>query len=161
MAGNVPNGSVIESSGSSPHWSKLPNFETREINLGLTDQVGGFMGTTDLRLPHVHGRVELFQKIFPGWVQRYAAEKEGNPDKALFTAAALQKRHPNYISVYSWDYLVPSETVRRYYCDLLAGKFPYEIVFDAETPHVPVWIYPRTIDFLDGRITILQRKNRT
>jgi len=54
---------------------------------------------------------------------------------------------------------VPSRTVRSYYGDLLAGKFPYEIVFDAETARVPAWTYPRTIDFLAGRITILQRKN--
>lgn len=160
MIKNVPHGSVIESSGSSPHWSKLPNFDAREINLGLTDRLGALPGEiTDLRLPHVHGRVALFRKIFPEWVQPYVAKKEGNPDETLFTATALQKRDPNYISVYSWDYRVPSETVRKYYGDLLAGKFPYGIVFDAETTPVPAWIYPRTIDFLAGRITILQRKN--
>jgi len=54
---------------------------------------------------------------------------------------------------------VPGETVRRYYDDLLTGKFPYAIVFDADIPRAPAWIYPRTIDFLRGRITILQRKN--
>jgi hypothetical protein len=98
MIKNVPRGSVIESSGSSPHWSKLPNFDAREINLDLTDQLGALAGEiTDLRLPHVHGRVELFRKIFPEWVQRYVAEKEGNPDEGLFTAASLQKRDPNYI----------------------------------------------------------------
>src|SRR5206468_9394997 len=61
-----------------PDWSKLPNFEI-----------------TDLRLPHMPGRVELFRKIFPEWVQPLVAEKEGNPDQALFTAAALEKRNPN------------------------------------------------------------------
>src|SRR5436189_260979 len=142
MVRNVPRGSVIESSRTCPDWSKLPNFEI-----------------TDLRLPHMPGRVELFRKIFPEWVQPLVAEKEGNPDQTLFTAAALEKRNPNYITIYSLDYLVPGETVRRYYGDLLTGKFPYAIVFDAETPRAPTWIYPSTIDFLDGRITILQRKN--
>ena len=115
--------------------------------------------TTDLRLPHMSGRVELFRKIFAEWVQPYVAEKEKNPDEGLFTAAALEKRDPDYISVYSWNYQVPSETVRKYYGDLLAAKFPYVIVFDAETARVPAWTYPSTIDFLAGRITILQRKN--
>jgi hypothetical protein len=157
---NVPRGSVIESSGNSPHWSKLPNFDAREINLGRPDRPPApERDITDLRLPHMPGRVELFRKVFPEWVQPYVAEKEGNPDQGLFTAAALEKRNPNYISVYSWNYLVPGETVRRYYGDLLAGKLPYLIVFDAETPRVPAWVYPRTIDFLRGRITILQRKN--
>jgi hypothetical protein len=142
MVKNVPRGSLIESSRTCPDWSKLPNFEI-----------------TDLRLPHMPGRVELFRKIFPDWVQPLVAEKEGNPDQGLFTAAALEKRNPNYITIYSLDYLVPGETVRRYYGDLLTGKFPYAIVFDGETPRAPTWIYPSTIDFLDGRITILRRKN--
>ena len=105
------------------------------------------------------GRVELFRKVFPEWVQPLVAEKEGHPDQGLFTAAALRTRNPNYIAIYSLDYQVPGEIVRRYYGDLLAGTFPYAIAFDGATPPAPAWIYPRTIDFLQGRITILQRKS--
>ena len=105
------------------------------------------------------GRAELFREVFPEWVQPLVAQNEKNPDQGLFTAAALEKRNPNYICIYSPDYRVPSETVRRYYGDLLAGKFPYAVVFDADTPRAPKWIYPRTIDHLRGRITILQRKS--
>jgi hypothetical protein len=159
MVKNVPRGSVIESSGTCPHWSKLPNFDASEINLARPDQPSPpARDITDLRLPLMPGRVELFRKVFPEWVQPLVAEKEGNPDQGLFTAAALEKRNPNYITIYSLDYRVPGETVRRYYGDLLTGKFHYAIVFDADTPRAPKWIYPRTIDFLRGRITILQRK---
>jgi Dolichyl-phosphate-mannose-protein mannosyltransferase len=159
MVKNVPPGSVIESSGTCPHWSKLPNFDASEINLGRPDRRSPpAREITDLRLPLIPGRVELFRKVFPEWVQPLVAEKEGNPDQGLFTAAALEKRNPDYITVYSLDYRVPGETVRRYYGDVLAGKFPYAIVFDADTPRTPKWIYPRTIDHLRGRITILQRK---
>jgi hypothetical protein len=104
------------------------------------------------------GRVELFRTVFPDWLQPLVAEKEGYPDQGLFTAAALKKRNPDYIVAYSMDYNVPGGTVRRYYGELLGGKFPYAIVFDGETPPAPAWIYPRTIDMLRGRITILQRK---
>ena len=157
---NVPRGSVIESSGTCPHWSKLPDFDASEINLGRPGRPSPpARDITDLRLPLMPGRVELFRKTFPEWVQPLVAEKEGNPDQGLFTAAALEKRNPNYITIYSLDYRVPSETVRRYYGDLLTAKFPYAIVFDADTPRAPKWIYPRTIDHLRGRITILQRKN--
>jgi hypothetical protein len=160
MVKNVPRGSVIESSGTCPHWSKLPNFDASEINLGRPDRPSPpARDITDLRLPLMPGRVELFRKVFPEWVQPLVAEKEGNPDQGLFTAAALEKRNPNYITIYSLDYRVPSETVRRYYGDLLTAKFPYAIAFDADTPRAPKWIYPRTIDHLRGRITILQRKN--
>jgi hypothetical protein len=159
MMRNVPPGSVIESSGTSPHWSKLPNFDGHEINLGrLDDPIPPARDITDLRLPHMPGRIELFRKVFPEWVQPLVAEREGHADQALFTAAALRKRNPTYIAIYSLDYKVPSETVRRYYGDLLAGNFPYAIAFDGETLPAPAWIYPRTIDFLQGRITILQRK---
>ena len=159
MVNNVPHGSVIESSGTCPHWSKLPSFDASEINLARPDRPRPpVRDITDMRLPLMPGRVELFRKVFPEWVQPLVAEKEGNPDQGLFTAAALEKRNPNYITVYSLDYRVPGETVRRYYGDLLAGKFPYAIVFDANTSRAPKWIYPRTIDHLRGRITILQRK---
>ena len=157
---NVPAGSVIESSDTSPHWSKLPDFDGHEIKLGRTDEpIPPARDITDLRLPHTPGRIELFRKVFPEWVQPLVAEREGHVDQALFTTAALSKRNPNYIAIYSLDYKVPGETVRRYYSDLLAGKFPYAIAFDGETPPTPAWIYPRTIDMLQGRITILQRKN--
>ena len=160
MMRNVPPGSVIESSGTSPHWSKLPNFDGHEINLGrLDDPIPPARDITDLRLPHMPGRIELFRKVFPEWVQPLVAENERHADQALFTAAALRKRNPNYIAIYSLDSKVPNETVRRYYGDLLAGNFPYVIAFDGETLPAPAWIYPRTIDFLHGRITILQRKS--
>ena len=159
MVKNVPPGSVVESSGTCPHWSQLPNFDAHEIHLGRTDEpIPPARDITDLRLPHMPGRVELFSKVFPDWVQPLVAEKEGHPDQGLFTAAALGKRNPDYIAVYSPDYNVPGETVRRYYGDLLSGKFLYAIVFDGEAAHAPVWTYPRTIDSLRGRITILQRK---
>ena len=159
MVKNVPPGGVVESSGTCPHWSQLPNFDAHEIHLGRTDEpIPPARDITDLRLPHMPGRVELFSKVFPDWVQPLVAEKEGHPDQGLFTAAALGKRNPDYIAVYSPDYNVPGETVRRYYGDLLSGKFLYAIVFDGDAAHAPVWTYPRTIDSLRGRITILQRK---
>ena len=160
MMKNTPAGSVIESSDTSPHWSKLPDFDGHEVKLGRLDEaVPPARDITDLRLPHMPGRIELFGKVFPEWVQPLVAEREGHAEEALFTTAALRKRNPNYIAIYSLDYKVPSETVRRYYGDLLAGNLPYAIKFDAETPPAPAWIYPRTIDFLQGRITILQRKS--
>ncbi len=159
MVKNVPPGSVVESSGTCPHWSQLPNFDAHEIHLCRTDEpIPPARDITDLRLPHMPGRVELFSKVFPDWVQPLVAEKEGHPDQGLFTAAALGKRNPDYIAVYSPDYNVPGETVRRYYGDLLSGKFPYAILFDGDAARAPVWTYPRTIDSLRGRITILQRK---
>src|SRR5947199_232211 len=108
MVKNVPPGSVIESSGTCPHWSKLPNSDAHEINLARPEEpISPARDITDLRLPHMPGRVELFRKMFPEWVQPLVAEKEGHPDQGLFTATALEKRYPDYITTYSLDYNVP------------------------------------------------------
>jgi hypothetical protein len=157
---NVQAGSVIESSNNCPHWSKLPEFDGHEISVSeLDERVPPGRDITDLRLPHMSGRLELFRKVFPKWVQPLITEKEEYHDQGLFTAAGLEKRNPDYIAIYSIDYQVPGEAVAKYYDHLLSGKFPYTIVFDGETTSPPVWIYPHIIDHLGGRITILQRQN--
>src|SRR5438093_9233663 len=52
MVKNVPPGSVIESSGTSPHWSKLPDFDAGEINLSRPDRPKPpAQAITDLRMP--------------------------------------------------------------------------------------------------------------
>jgi Dolichyl-phosphate-mannose-protein mannosyltransferase len=74
---NVPPGSVIESSGTSPHWSKLPNFDAREIDLGRPDRPSPpARDITDFRLPNMPGRAELFRKVFPEWVQPLIADSQ-------------------------------------------------------------------------------------
>jgi len=157
---NAEAGSVLESSGNCPHWSKLPDFEGHEIELGRLDElIPPARDITDLRLPHMSGRLALFRKVFPEWVQPLVSEKEKDHDQGLFTATGLEKRNPKYIAIYSVDYQVPGETAAKYYGDLLAGKLRYTVGFDGKTAPSPAWIYPRTIDHLDGRITILERTN--
>src|SRR5216117_2260724 len=51
---NVPPGSVIESSGTTPHWSKLPDLDAGEINLSRPDRPKPpAQAITDLRMPHM------------------------------------------------------------------------------------------------------------
>jgi hypothetical protein len=61
--------------------------------------------------------------------------------------------------VHSWDYEVPGEIVPKYYSDLIDGKLGYHVTFDRTTPATPAWVYPREIDFLAGRMTILVRND--
>ena len=51
--------------------------------------------------------------------------------------------------------LYPS--MREYFDRLLAGDYPYRIVFARRSPPVPAAIYPRDIDFLDNRATVFAR----
>lgn len=154
-------GCVMESSGEVPHWEKLRGVKMRELDASNPkwEKASGF-DVIDLRMPHVHGRYELFSKMFQDnqWLRDYAKKFEGEPDERLFTREELLKRNPDFVSIYSTDYEVRNATVKNYYSDLLQAKFPYDIVFDAATTDPPRWIYPRDIDFLRGRIVILARR---
>ena len=164
MESHVHRGSVIESSWASPHWTRLPGLNGTERDLAKMDSRALSRGLiVDLRMPKVTGRAELFSKIFQGnrWVMESLDAREGRPDDQLFTIAELQKRNPDYIAAYSADYVVPNETVKSYYSNLLEGQFPYDIAADGEsTVMAPFWLYPRQIDFLGGRITILKRRQK-
>ena len=114
----------------------------------------------DLRMPHVSGRAVLFERIFKGnrWVEGQAAAHEGCDDEQLFSAKELLARNPDFVTIDSSDYQVPSETVKSYYRDLMQEKFPYRVVYDRQSPPVPQWIYPRVIDDLQDRTILLVRK---
>ena len=151
---------IIESSPESPSWTKLPGihgFEVRAANPDFSRKKPD--DAVDWRMPFAYGRLPLFLKMFRDdpWIQAHVSNYEIEADERLYTRDELLKRNPEVISVYSPDYSGPSTAVRNYYSDLLAGKFPYVIVFDGQTVSPPRWIYPREIDFLSGRIVILQR----
>jgi hypothetical protein len=154
-------GLVLESSAGSPHWEKLPGLPMRELDAANPKwEKARDYALIDLRMPHVHGRYELFSKLFENnpWVSDYAKKIEGQPNEQLFTQDELSKRNPNIVTVYSSDYEVPNQTARTYYAEMLAGRLGYDIAFDGRTADSPRWIYPRDIDFLRGRVTILTRR---
>ncbi len=155
-------GYVLESSSGAPHWEKLPGLNAVELDAASPNWSRADGGDViDLRMPHASGRAELFARIFQDnpWMKKHGSDYEKETDESLFTGTELRQRNPNIVAVYSSDYQVPSDKVRNYYLDLLAGKFPYDIVFDGQTVDPPRWVYPRNIDFLSGRITILARQS--
>ncbi len=140
---HLANGTSIESTQSCSNWNRLPGVKL------------------DMRsAPNSNERGALFAKAFGNdpWVTKSLEEREGHVDPAQFTVAALQARNPEYLALDSTVYadLSPG-AARTYYADLLAGRYPYRIVFDLESPAVPGWIYPREIDFLRNRIVLLRR----
>ncbi len=153
-------GLTIESSAEAPRWTKLAAIGGVEIAAGTPLELAPHESLIDYRMPYAYGRLQLFRKLFPhdAWLQQHIADYEIEADESLFTAAALGKRHPQFVAIYSTDYQVPSTAVRSYYTDLIAGLFPYRIVFDAATEAPLWWTYPKKIDFLSGRLTILKRQ---
>jgi hypothetical protein len=112
-------------------------------------------------MAHVNGRKKLFAELFKGnkWVEGRPAIYEGDADEGLFTTEALARRNPSIITAHSLDYEVPGEIVPKYYADLIDGKLGYHVSFDQRTLEAPSWVYPREIDFLAGRMTILVRND--
>jgi hypothetical protein len=110
--------------------------------------------------PISNERAALFAKVFTNnpWVSNSLAEREGIVNPANFTLPALQTRNPQYVAIDSlvYDGLTPGP-VKDYFANLLAGKYPYRVVFDLPSPPNPAWVYPQKIDFLQNRITILER----
>ena len=47
--------------------------------------------------------------------------------------------------------------VGEFFTDLLEERLGYAIVFDRTSREIPVWAYPRVIDFLHNRIVVLER----
>jgi hypothetical protein len=158
---NVKPGDRIESSGSSPHWCKIGSLKAKELDAQNPEwESAAGAEVLDLRMPHVNGRLELFEKLFHDnkWVHGQAIRHEKYFDVSIFNLQRLLERNPDVISVYDGDTGVPSPIVRSYYSDLMSEKYPYKIVFDHQSPPVPQWVYPRTIDFLVNRSAILIRK---
>jgi hypothetical protein len=148
---NVPPGSALE--------SDIYSSEVHDPGMRLRA----------VTTPFVTGRERLFQRVFPGnafingsdKTQRAAEERV-----AWYSVAELTRRDPDYVVIDSLYYdrfvqpglrseLYPS--MREYFDDLLAERYPYRIVFDRGSPRVPALIYPREIDFLDNRATILAK----
>ena len=141
---HIPEGSSIESSKLCPDWNKLSGVSLRE-----------------LPPPNINERGLLFKKIFGNnqWVMSQLLKKEGQVDEDDFTLAGLQKRNPDYVAADSISYeSLGDQHIKAYYADLFAGRYPYDIVFDLQSPPFPDWVYPRSIDFLQNRITILQKR---
>lgn len=161
MLAHLRHGQLVESSPSSPRWSLLDelNMEERHAtdkNWRRPLRRGRML---DLRMPSVNGRSKLFGQILKGnrWVEAQRRQYEGEPDESLFTKPALLERNPDYVAVYEPDTTMPNATVQNYYAQLRSGRFPYRIAFDQDQPKISRNLYPRDIDFLDGRMTILIR----
>ncbi len=162
----VSNGSPIgriESSFSSPHWAKLAGVDGTEIQAGQPEPThASAKPVLDIRMPYLHRRAELFAELFHDNALVAAAARgiEGAADQQLFTMEALQRRHPTLVAVHSLDCTAPVVAQREYYRLLLSGDAGYAAVFDKDSPPRLRFTYPRELEAVGGRITILARATR-
>ncbi len=152
---HVPAGRSIESDVYSPSWKGIGGAPLRQVTM-----------------PFVTGRERLFASMFPGDTFVAGSEETRRAAEAMvawYSPAELEKRDPQLIAVDSLYYdrfvqpgirsdLYPS--MRDYFRALLDERYPYAIVHDRASPPVPGWVYPREIDFLRNRVTILEKRPR-
>ena len=137
----------IESSAYVPHWRKL-GFEN------------------SYRMPFISTRVRLLREVLKQnpWAYEQLSSRETD-DISWFSPEELNRRKADYVAVCSLYYeRFFSERGQEYYPQvgaffdgLLQEKYTYRIVFDERSRTYPRWIYPRKIDFLSNRMTILKR----
>jgi len=153
---NISQNSSIESDIYSPGWNEIRSVRLRETTM-----------------PFVSGRERLFEHLFKG--NPYIVGSDTDRRRAdemvrWYSLEELKRRNPDFLAIDSLYYrrfieqgirreLYPS--IAEFYQALLEQRYPYEVVFDRESTAVPAWIYPRDIDFLHNRITILARKKPT
>jgi len=154
VVANVTGGRSIESHIFVPHWSRLPGADLKET-----------------RLPYVSGRNRMFAPLLApdSFARKNLDRYERDGDQLdWYTREALLTRCPDFVAInrsyYGVFFRPPGETLypemRRYFDDLLQGRLPYRVVFEAGTPVVPGWAYPRDVFWLDNDVTILQRDDQ-
>jgi len=147
---HVPASASIESSPYVPKWDKHPNV--RAVSRAM---------------PVVSGRRRAFEKFFADDPAIMTEVQVREPeDVGWYSLAALHVRAPDYVAVSSLyferflrgplSHYYPE--MRQYFATLLAEDAGYEIVFDRACCERRLYLYPRSILFLDNRIIILKRK---
>ena len=121
-------------------------------------------------MPFVTGRERLFERVFPGnaFINGSEATRRAAEERLRwYSVAELTRRDPDYVvvnSLYYGRFLDPGlrselyPSMREYFETLLGERSPYRIVFDRRSPAVPALVYPRDIDFLANRATILAKR---
>ena len=150
---NIPENSFVEID---PYTPSLTDSERKNLKETAT--------------PNVSGRERIFARAFnndPFIVGTEDLKKE-EERVAWYSLPQLLKRKPEFMGLNSLYYdrftepglkqdLYP--TMKDYFQKLLSEQYPYKIVFDEESKHAPTWVYPREIDFLYNRVTILAKEN--
>jgi hypothetical protein len=153
---NIPSGALLIQTAYVPKWEKWPGVRFRVEKISA-----------------VSGRKRLFEAKLSelAYVRKRLDAVERNDDKvSWYRREKLDELKADFIAVDSFYYsrffhntvgdLYPS--MRAFFTDLLAEKYPYKIVFDRESKSYPRWLYPRRINFVEkNRIVILARATET
>lgn len=137
-ASGFAKGNSVESSGSVPQLRFLPGLELRET-----------------RMPAGTQRATMFAGLFagdPAMLDRIR-QQETTYSLGWFEPAARRARGTDWVV---WSNIDLDATTKPFYGALLAGRDGTEIAWDAESPQLPRWAYPRRTEFLRNRTTVFR-----
>lgn len=139
-ATHLQNGGVVEWSKSNPRLEGLPKkVKTHEIKTGLE-------------------RAAMFKEMFendPEMLARVGAN-EVQTDLDWFSIGRRKERNPDYVI---WCDIDLDEITRPHYDALFGPESGYRVVYDARSPILPDWVYPRRTEFTRNRTTIWEKTN--
>ena len=147
---HVDAGIVMETMGSHvPRFDKLPSVHIKHIPA-----------------PYISPRSRMFLDRF-GEMQDLVRTHDPDDTGGWYTGDRLAQRNPDYVAINSLAYQEFLSGIyadrfpdlAAYFTELLSERLGYRIVFDEETESPPWWVYPKRIDFLNNRMTILVRND--
>ncbi len=140
-AAHLSESGVMESSLSSPQWQEVAARGLRVV-----------------RIPWGLERREHFETVFAGEDEtlRGIGRFETGASTDWFSSAQRAERGTRWIA---WNSIDIDEVIRPFYTALFVPDSGYRIVFDAQSPKLPRWVYPQSADFLSNRMTVWEKTN--
>ena len=148
---NVAPGSIVESTSFSPRWSRLPDVTI-----------------TSVRMPRVSGRAKVFSRQLSN--NELVLDKlnidADERNVSWYNVDELGRRNPDYLALNSGSYdrflsgfaAQDYPEIRAFFEQALAEQSGYRIVFDMTKEEPLKFVYPRQIQFISSRMTILRRE---
>ncbi len=145
---HIDAGVVMETMNSHvPRFDKLPSVHLKHISA-----------------PYISPRSRMFLDKFEE-MQDLVRTHDPDDTSGWYTGDRLKRRNPDYVAInslayqefLSGTYAAKFPDLAAFFNSLLSEQLGYQIVFDQKSESPPWWVYPRRIDFLDNRMTILAR----
>jgi hypothetical protein len=134
----LQNGGIVEWSKSNPKLEALPvKLKILQIQTGLE-------------------RSAMFNKMFADNPEMnvMVKQREVQITPTWFSAESRKERGTDYVI---WSTIDLEGIVRKHYDDLFKESSGYRVIYDAESPRQPSWVYPKRTEFTRNRTTIWKK----
>jgi len=134
----LQNGGIVEWSKSNPKLEALPvKLQIHQIQTGL--ERAAMFDKMFADNPEIHSMVKAKEvQITPDW----------------FSVESRKARHTDYVI---WSTIDVEGIVRPHYEALFDESSGYRVIYDAQSPKQPDWVYPKRTEFTRNRTTIWEK----